>query len=378
MERKKNSENKTNEVESLLLGGEYEQINVEIPNSTFEARILFLKLVGKERPNAASNLLRIFNTEYLPLETKQLADMLSDSLTGFFTLNLIQMLFDFFTLVLFGRRNLDEVSSFGINPQIVHAPLIFYLDYLYKKRDELNRIKEEVKQKSLAIYPNSPINDKDAGQASVEKLLKWSNLQKDNEAKDLRASLLKWANKFNLSDEWCLDFALNVLKNYKIYIIDSCIYTDISQSDKFITSTFQWNRVTPSEIWARTVQSDTWWDRNPFYKSHPGQPKFQFKWRDDLIEGIWYPQSQPGYFTEQIEKVFWKKVLLAMPSDKTVVGQMRSFSKVLLNLNDQIEKYVKEAKGFYEKLAKSKKKTIKSLFLLKPAKKRLALEISTG
>ncbi|SRR6266446_119446 len=84
-----------------------------------------------------------------------------------------------------------------------------FVTFLNAHQDELNSIKERIEPSSYSM--DTAIRIFTYG---------WSAIKRDETTAPLRRMLYEWVNKWNLSDDWCLDHAIATLREQHISCLD--------------------------------------------------------------------------------------------------------------------------------------------------------------
>lgn len=180
----------------LRLGsGDYERIDVDIRQSTLEARHLFFQTLGQKKCECFRNLLRLFNSEIIPYDYW----------------NEQNYQYTFFTCVLALSKKLP--SEYKLLPDFIDTPVFHYYSFLSKKELLIKKLEnDEELQKFVTRYdPNERKNN------SLKQIIpNWNELKANKEAKLLCQSLENWADKYHLNEDWLLDFALQILRHFKL------------------------------------------------------------------------------------------------------------------------------------------------------------------
>jgi hypothetical protein len=173
--------------------GEFERADVEVRLSTWFMRHYFLKTLINKKGNWARDLVRLANYKMLPEECHEAGQA--------------DYTFYIFLTHFFGHN--PHNLNFGSD--LLDTPLRAFFTYLEKKKSKIAKLKKD----GAALNRIHKTNDIE--KAALEQLLPdWKTLKSDQEANHLCALLENWAKEYNLNVEWCLDYALMVLINFKI------------------------------------------------------------------------------------------------------------------------------------------------------------------
>ena len=172
---------------AIRFGGEYDQRSAELKASTVEARIFFLKLLYREKPDVID--------DFFSLSTSQLET----------------------ATLLFGAGIFPEIESachmrslpFSTSEdETILLALVKYLHDNFKRHQSLKQecIGELVSLRAVPVI-------------SAEKLLEtqlplWSELGANQPEISLRKALVSWSERWNLNADWVLDLATCILRNF--------------------------------------------------------------------------------------------------------------------------------------------------------------------
>lgn len=121
------------------------------------------------------------------------------------------------------HNNLYSVglAKFGFKSDVRQTPVLAYFDFIFKNQAKFDELLEKSEKFWKEFTPDNYYTDLITRRAIEELIPNWQTLQSKNGSEWLCSELSQWAEKWNLKDDWCLDFALDCLKNYKIKLIDT-------------------------------------------------------------------------------------------------------------------------------------------------------------
>jgi hypothetical protein len=267
-----------------LGSGEYERADVDVKQSTIEARYKFLQTLSQRKSKWGSNLLRLFNHDAVPgefLETEKI-----DATVYFF-------------LQYLTSKNPYETE---IRPEIINVPLINFYRYLFDKENE---IKELENDEELDVLDSSELTARRRN--AIKKIVpSWRKLRNRADAKALCQSLETWAESFNLNSEWLLDFALSMLCAFKAefdfkltnYKSDQAsfwqLYYGLEIKDATNTAISDYSN---NEVWTNKLSG---------FDDMGKIPEFEYRWRDFIFpSSTWLPRtnSRQDFVKEMNEKL---------------------------------------------------------------------------
>lgn len=229
-----------------LGSGEYERVDVEIKQSTIEARYKLLQILKQKRSFWAIDLLCLFNRDTVPKE--------------FLDIDKIDYTIHFFLAYLLNKNppNLEIIS------EIIDTPLIDYYRFFFGKEKEIRRLESDTNTQQFAEFHDSIKRRNDA----LKKIIpNWKGLKIRKDAEALCTSLQRWATKYNLNEDWFLDFALGILRIFK------------SEFD-FKLPNFVWTNTRPNEE-----------------RSH----RINYEW--EIIDSI--PKAISDYWNDEVRRNKW-------------------------------------------------------------------------
>ncbi|MDQ3129955.1 MAG: hypothetical protein M3Q99_04235, partial [Acidobacteriota bacterium] len=190
----------------MKLGGEYELKNAEIKTSKIEARKLFLELICKFKSDVVIDLMRLFNSDSIPVEFSNQIES-----------NEICMKIFLLHTQYHSCYSID-LSKFGFKTDVRNTPFLAYFDFVLKNQLELDDLvkKGEIHWKGITNTPDKRLIENWA----LEQLIpNWNTLKLRNDSAWLCKTLTEWSEKWNLTADWCLDFALECLRVCKVELI---------------------------------------------------------------------------------------------------------------------------------------------------------------
>lgn len=294
-------------------GGEYELVADENRTSTITARILFWELVLIKCPQVAFDLLGFISSE----------------------------------------TELQKPNKFQKN-----TPLSSYFEFVFKSSRLLNSSLKgsERKSKEFNLQPS----EREIRKSALKNLTpKWELLQENSEAKSLCLLLEQWAQKWNLTDDWCLNFALDVLRDFTLGVFDSLKFTTQSiqnVEEIFCSSTLRqyetvnaWNKVLESYLSDIPLQSS-----KDFYRMIEKYPVFKFSWEEIEVNEKWEPLFySKEKFIQQVELELWIKFLNKYVNNpQLLVGMMPNLKDLLESFQNQLDDYVQRIETIHKRKAK--------------------------
>jgi hypothetical protein len=170
--------------------GEIERADVSVRASALDLRLHFFEALVNHRKHALKKLVRVANF-----------DLISDELKSHTS---DEELFSHYFVYLFGN-NPHKVKA---RPEIVNTPLKHFLFYRETNKKKLAKF---LKEESSRNY----FSGRDLRQAALKRLIPdWAALESDPNAESLCNAIMNWSKEYNLTNDWCLDFALLVLINF--------------------------------------------------------------------------------------------------------------------------------------------------------------------
>lgn len=280
-----------------LGGGEYERANVDTKQSAKEARFIFLQALAKRKNQCFFNLLRLFSSDQIPSELLE-----NDK---------IDNLFYFFFPYLLRKSPYNTETP----PQIIDTPILHYYSFFFDKEDEIKRL-----ENGDGLQPNSiSLKSITRRNNALKKIVpNWQELKRKKDAESLCKSLEAWAKEYNLNDDWCLDFALDILRKFKSkfdFRLPSFDGTDLSNEKiKFFHASYE------KEVESSIFEAVLDYRRNEIlvytyscFDDAKELPTFEYRWRDfDVQRQIWLPRisSRKEFVAEMYNQLERAKNLL--------------------------------------------------------------------
>jgi hypothetical protein len=322
-------------------GGEYESKDVENKTSTLEARKLFLELVLKRKRDVVLDLTKLFDFESIPVEWQKSPEKIDFCTKLFLSHSESHNLYSY------------DISEFGFNSNVRNTLLLAYFDFIFKKQTEFRELLAE-KEKELKDSKSNFKPELIVKLALTEMVPDWKSLQATSGSRILCESLIKWSEKWNLMDDWCLDFALNCLRNCKVYCTDKLnisknyVETDdllsALQFNSFWQSGKAWSLSLIDMIWGRTEDFGTWGNSKDFNL-------FEYIWKQDTENGKkeifkitehYNPfVSTADKFRRRLEEQFWEKFFNYYSNHRgAFILKMKSLTQELENFQNRVEIYM--------------------------------------
>jgi|GEM_PF-4917498 len=312
---------------------ELDPLSPETLGSVLEARICFLILVLELAPATVWDLLRFYNVEDLPPDLKSLDR-------------------DW-------KVPINLFPSDGLNggESIWNVPIIRLFELFASKKEEYSRLLGEAREKWVQVphYSESVIAE-DVFDGLVSD---WHTLRADSTAADLCDSIAQWSSRWHLSDEWCLNFALGVLKAFKIKYIDQNIDANGEARKKSYIVVPQWLVDEWTErSWYDAVECIRD-DRNKgIYAASSDIARagtFRFAWRERIggriedifaLEEVFVPfVKAEAKFVSDMELKFWRQFFInyRQRSDG-LVGKLTDVITELQRFQNELQQYASKAK----------------------------------
>ena len=327
-------------------GGEFELKDVEIKTSTIEARKLFLKLIWEMKPDVVIDLIRLFNFESIPTEWQNEPKSL-DTCRKLFLLH-----------TQYHQCYSIDLTELGFKSDVRNTPFLAYFDFLLKNQsefDDLLKKGEEYWEKRVEITTKKTILD----WASERFIPDWNTLKSKSGSEWLCKTLTDWSEKWNLSADWCFDFALECLRICKIDLIDEfqipTNYLNINafqllrRYSNFWQGGFAWRSALSKQIWK--IQNNY-----SILKKISNYPEFNYVWgkrtEDNLndffeIKRVYFPLTLlKEQFREQVEKEFWEKFFdYYKYRQHLLIGDFDALSDKLKNFDRKLDNYISKVKA---------------------------------
>lgn len=314
---------------TLKLGGEFELKDVDIKTSTIETRKLFLELIWEMTPEAVVDLVRLFNIESIPEDWREVPKQIDFSAKFF---------------LLHTQRNYlysVDLTEFGFKSDVRQTPVLAYFDFIFKNQAEFDELLEKSESYWKEFTPDY-YTDLITRTAIEELIPNWQTLQSKKGSEWLCSELSQWAKKWNLKDDWCLDFALDCLKNFKIKLIDKYQLPDNYLQTDNLYSLWELNKFWHNgKAWAfslRDYDEQDVWDYF-FINKIPNYPSLQYIWKENTkeifkVEDKYNPlRAFPAEFLERVEQQFWSKFF------EYFSGRQYSFVGNTKLLTDELKKF---------------------------------------
>lgn len=341
---------------TLKLGGEYELKDVEVKTSTIEARELFLELIWEMKPDAVIDLIRLFNLDSIPSEWNDNPECV----------DLCAKLFLFHTQ--YHQFYSTDITTLGFKEDVRNTPFLAYFDFILKNQSELNDLVKKSKE-NLKQFTHKPKKHLIINSALDQLIPSWNNLKQRKDSKWLCKTLIEWSEKWNLTEDWCLDFALECLKSCKINLIDRFQIPEnylstrsfglLREYNNFWQSGAAWNFALGKQIWANQ-------DNYAIAYKMPDYPEFNFIWRNEdsvqifKVTGTYYPlNTLEENFRSRVEEEFWGKFFdYYKYKQHLLVGNSKftfsTFERFQWELERYIKKVEKKIKPFVNKTVSKK------------------------
>jgi hypothetical protein len=273
-----------------LGSGEYESTDVEIRQSAIEARYKFLQILRQRKGNWFYDLFRLFNSDIVPAELLGY-EKIDDTV--------------YFFLKYLTSKNPYETET---NPEIINVPLINYYRYLFDKADKIKQL-ENTSEIEGVLDSSEFISQR---RNSIKKIIpSWKELKTQKDAKTLYQSLERWAQSYNLNEEWFLDFALEMLClfkcNFDFKITDSKLSDASSDTSSFWRITFELEvRNAVSQALSDYLHNEVLINQWQGLDDLVSLPAFEYKLKQFKLPPLtWLPRlsSRKGFIEEVNEKL---------------------------------------------------------------------------
>lgn len=281
-------------------GGEYELVDTDLPVSTLDARVFFLEMLAVNKQNILEHFLRLANTD--SISNNYLEDREFNK-----TLNLF-----FMRHLVFPSNFSIDVEEFGISKDIRKTPILSFVEYVFSNQDEYLEIEKEVEYEYRNEKNNRYFPELVEEKTLIKQFPKWSELRKKEKAKNLCAALKDWAEKWNLTDDWVLDFAIDMLRNFRAKFLNGWEndFKRNSYNERFFITQFNNWRYSNGD-----------WDRALLNLRQDGslrqfqiavefnQPAFTFEYGDIKVSETWFPNwKHKKAFRDEMMERFNKKL----------------------------------------------------------------------
>jgi hypothetical protein len=172
---------------AIRFGGEYDQSSTTLKVSTIEARIFFLNLLYRERPDVIDDFFKLSPVQ-LEMATLLFGASISPEIES--------------------ACDVRSLASSSPEEETILSALVKYLRDNFKRHQSL----KQGYIGDLASLRAVPV-------ISAEKLLEdllplWSELGTNQYEISLRNALVSWAERWNLNADWILDLASGILRNF--------------------------------------------------------------------------------------------------------------------------------------------------------------------
>jgi hypothetical protein len=337
----------------IRLGGELELKDIDDKASTLNARQIFLDLVWEMKPEAILDLLRLFNYESLSLRLQK-SQQLVNFAARLFLLHLKHY-----------KLYSVDLSKYDFKADVRQTPLLAYFEYLFINQTKFEKLLKNSK-KFWSDRTNNPQPSLITDKALVDLISDWKTLQSNPDAKSLCALLLQWAEKWNLNEEWCLNFALDVLRRFKTELIDN-----LSLKMEFLEENSTFGLYEYEEFqdegsaWKLALFSlkyENAGKKHNYSTQVPKSPEFKFIWTQESkgkrvaifeIKDNWSPTIfTKESFKKRVENQLWSKFFnyFTKKSD-SLVGQISEVSRKLNEFQKRVNKYTSKVESLYKNVA---------------------------
>jgi len=323
-----------------------EPLGLETPISVLEGRQLFMDLVQKMSPVPKLDLTRTFNPQLLPRKYRHEIDV-----------------FAYWALEQSAERSIAGSEQFlkklKIPPAILNTPIHQLNGFLSRSTSRF----EQCLAKSRGEWKGRNIPEHLIRKTAYKKLIpSWAELCTMKGSSRLRKSLWDWAERVNLTEDWCMDFALDVLNAYRMhYVWDYKFQIDAERPVHYQVSQYL------METWARQAWYDALSDMHHekyaelfiALKNVPNQGPFRFVWREPdlsqsetfVIEDHYGPLSGMGdVFKAKMTELFWWRFFERYVEDRTTLAESTKHVAIEIErfLTD-LNLYIKNAKKRFKK-----------------------------
>lgn len=327
---------------AMKFGGDYELKNVDIKTSTLEARKLFLNLIWEMKPKAVLDLTRLFNIDSHPDEwLKKPFGWQEDN----YEIRYAKRLFLLHTKE--PNRYSFDLTRLGIKSNARQTPVLAYFDFLFKNQAELDKLTIE-SEKKWNLFTHNPKQKLITARALEMLIPDLKTLQLKEGSEWLCENLIGWAKKWNLKDDWCLDFALSCLHIFKTELIDELRLREdylengknlsLRELNKFCRDGAAWKTaisllshnnvdnhlIVPSKY---SHNQEIEGKLLTIPSKYPNYPMFKYVWEEETnretkeifeITNYFNPfAGRKEKFRKDIEKDFWRTFFEHFQEDKT-------------------------------------------------------------
>lgn len=340
------------DIKIMKLGAELELKDQELKTSTLEARKIFFELILQMKPEVSIDLLRLFNLDSIPLKWKKSQTHL-DSCAKVFL---------FYTK----RPELyyADLSKLGFKKDVRETPLLSYFEFIFKNQSEFDELLSSSEKECKKITPH-PDSDFIVITALTKLIPDWKTLHTKKYSERLISNLSNWAKKWNLNEDWCLDFALDCLRHCKINLIDKFQFPDDFLTNNEFNSVLDFNHYQQSGsawygAWLK-LNMISHGTENLILEKIPNYPFFEYKWKENdggkeqeifQIRGFYNPITMLKVeFRQEMEQQFWSKFFdFYSLRQHLFVGMMPELIKELKNFQTSIENYISEVELIVESI----------------------------
>lgn len=194
-------------VAPLRLGGEMQLIDSNPSSPALEARKLFLRLIRDTKLQVVWDLTRLFRAESIPESWKSDEKRLESAVKIF----------------LLHTKNKDsfdmDLMACGFKPNVRSTPTLALFDYIFRNQNAYNKAYRK-NSKKLG-NPNSFGHSEVAAALALRDLIPdWQTLKAKKDSEWFCTELSEWGRRWNLSDDWCMNFALDCIRNFKTEFSD--------------------------------------------------------------------------------------------------------------------------------------------------------------
>lgn len=337
----------------IRLGGELELKDVDDKTSTLNARQIFLDLVWEMKPEAVLDLLRLFNYESLPLRFQESQELVNFA-ARLFLLHLKH--YQLYSV---------DLSEYDFKADVRQTPLLAYFEYLFINQTKFEKLLKNSKKYWTDRTSNPQpllITDK----ALVDLIPDWKTLQSNPDAKFLCSLLLQWAEKWNLNEEWCLNFALDVLRRFKTELVDNLSLNIEFLEENSTFSLYEYEEFQDEgSAWKLALFSLKYENAGKTHNYSAQIPKpqeFKFIWTQEIkrkrvavfeIKDNWSPLVlSKETFKKRVENQLWSKFFsyFAKKLD-SLAGKISEVSGKLNEFQKRVNKYTSKVESLYENVA---------------------------
>ncbi len=319
-------------------GGEYELKDTDLAVSTIEGRVFFLEMLAVYKPEVIEHFTRLANRDSIPkiyLENREFNQ----------TLNLF-----FMRHLIFPSNFSLDVEEFDISKDVRKTPILSFVEYVFSNQDEYVELEKKVEYEYRKEKDNQYFSKLVEEETLIRQFPKWSEMQKKEKAKDLCAALKDWAEKWNLTDDWCLDFAIDMLRNFRTNFLngwENDFKRNTYNESFFITQFNNWRY--GNGDWDRALlnlrQDGT--DRQYHIAVEFNQPAFIFEYSGIKISETWFPNwKHKKVFREEITEQFNRQLLFRLTERLEInIGTKSRFEEELTAYIRKVD--MKKNKNFF-------------------------------